>query len=50
VVFGRYERGRVLRAAADSERARAADFGLPASPAGFRHRVPSEIVGDRVVP
>jgi cholesterol oxidase len=29
---------------------RAADFGLPAPPAGFRHRIPSEIVGDRVVP
>ena len=29
---------------------RAADYGLPAPPAGFRHRVPSEIVGEAVAP
>jgi len=30
--------------------ARAADFDLPAPAAGVKHRVPREIVGDRVVP
>jgi choline dehydrogenase-like flavoprotein len=30
--------------------ARAADYGLPAAPAGFVPRVPDEIVGERVVP
>jgi choline dehydrogenase-like flavoprotein len=29
---------------------RAADFGLPAPPPGFKHRTPREIVGDRVTP
>ncbi len=29
---------------------RAADFDLPAVPAGFKHRTPREIVGERVVP
>jgi choline dehydrogenase-like flavoprotein len=28
----------------------AGDLGLPAPPAGFRHRRPDEIVGERVVP
>jgi hypothetical protein len=28
---------------------RGADFGLPAAPAGFKHGIPSEIVGERVV-
>jgi hypothetical protein len=30
--------------------ARAADYGLPAPPAGFRPGTPDEIVGERVVP
>jgi choline dehydrogenase-like flavoprotein len=29
---------------------RAADFGLPQPPAGFKHRTPRQIVGDRVRP
>jgi hypothetical protein len=29
---------------------RGADLGLPAAPAGFSHRVPDEIVGERVEP
>jgi enediyne biosynthesis protein E9 len=29
---------------------RAADFGLPPPPAGFKHRTPRQIVGDRVRP
>jgi enediyne biosynthesis protein E9 len=29
---------------------RGADFGLPTAPAGFRHRTPDEIVGERVIP
>jgi hypothetical protein len=28
---------------------RGADFGLPPVPAGLRHGIPSEIVGERVV-
>ena len=45
-----------LTIAAVSERAaaglvaRAADLGLPAPPAGFRHRTPEVFVGERVVP
>jgi cholesterol oxidase len=37
------------RAAAKLVR-RADDFGLPSRPPGFRHRTPSEHVGERVVP
>jgi enediyne biosynthesis protein E9 len=45
-----------LTIAAVSERcaqllaARAGDLGLPAPPAGLRHAIPSEIVGERVLP
>jgi cholesterol oxidase len=37
------------RAAAELVR-RAADYGLPAAPRGFRHRTPRTVVGERVVP
>ena len=40
----------VSERAADALVIRAADLGLPARPAGFRPRIPSEIVGERVVP
>ena len=29
---------------------RAADYGLPAAPPGFRHRTPGVFVGERVIP
>jgi choline dehydrogenase-like flavoprotein len=29
---------------------RAGDLGLPSAPAGFRHRTPGRVVGERVVP
>jgi cholesterol oxidase len=37
------------RAAAELVR-RSADYGLPNAPAGFRHRTPAVVVGERVVP
>ena len=40
----------VSERAAEQLVARAGDLGLPARPAGFKHGIPSEIVGERVVP
>ena len=40
----------VSERAAEQLVARAGDLGLPARPAGFKHGIPPEIVGERVVP
>ena len=40
----------VAERAADRLVARGADLGLPARPAGFRHRPPAVHVGERVIP
>src|SRR3954465_13282462 len=40
----------VVERAAEALVARGADLGLPARPAGFRHRTPGVYVGERVIP
>ena len=40
----------VVERAAEALVARGHDLGLPAKPKGFRHRTPSQYVGERVIP